>query len=464
MRIIKLIILVFLTGSIVSCSRKIEYREGRIVVSYWEKWTGFEKEAMQKVVDKFNDSQDMIYVDMLPVSAIDQKLIVATASGVPPDLAGVWTKTVPTLADKGAITDLTEFCREAGIGQDDFIPFIWELITHRGRVWAMMTTPATIGFYWNKRLFREAGLDPNKPPKTIDELDVYSDKLTVFEHKETGKRYTYYELVQKLGGQEEATEYIKLNNLPMIQAGFLPSEPGWWPWLWGYFFGGTMFEAPDKITANQKENIEAYKWIQTYIKKYGEYNVKKFSSGFGSFSSPQNAFLSGKIAMELQGVWLYNFIDKYSPGMQWGAAAMPTKDKEHYGMAMCEGDVLIIPQGAKCVKEAFEFIKFLTKPENMELLCSEQRKFSPLSEVTPGFYSQHKHPYIRVFRKLAENKYTFSFPRTGIWTEYNRDLTEAYHRIWLGGENPEKVLNEIGEKPQEILNLELEILRKRGKI
>ena len=45
------------------CGKKEdEYRNGRLVIQYWEKWTGFEGEAMQDVVDAFNASQDRIWV------------------------------------------------------------------------------------------------------------------------------------------------------------------------------------------------------------------------------------------------------------------------------------------------------------------------------------------------------------------------------------------------------------------
>src|SRR5437016_372057 len=59
----------------------------RVHVVYWEKWTGFEKDAIQTVVDDYNRSQDRIFVDLVSVSVIRQKTLLATAGGNPPDLA-----------------------------------------------------------------------------------------------------------------------------------------------------------------------------------------------------------------------------------------------------------------------------------------------------------------------------------------------------------------------------------------
>ncbi len=48
-------------------------------VTYWEKWTGFEGEAMRKTVEAFNAKQDRIHVKLLTTSQIDRKMLMATA-------------------------------------------------------------------------------------------------------------------------------------------------------------------------------------------------------------------------------------------------------------------------------------------------------------------------------------------------------------------------------------------------
>jgi ABC-type glycerol-3-phosphate transport system substrate-binding protein len=80
-------------------------RSDRVTVIYWEKWTGSEGEEMQKVVQAFNRSQDKIFVKYLSISGIDQKTILATAGGNPPDIAGIWDGGVFQFADANALTD-----------------------------------------------------------------------------------------------------------------------------------------------------------------------------------------------------------------------------------------------------------------------------------------------------------------------------------------------------------------------
>src|ERR1039457_4930575 len=64
------------------CGRSIEEKtaDGRIVLQYWEKWTGFEDDAMQEVVEDYNRSQNRVFVNKLTgLGEIERKLMLATA-------------------------------------------------------------------------------------------------------------------------------------------------------------------------------------------------------------------------------------------------------------------------------------------------------------------------------------------------------------------------------------------------
>lgn len=407
-----------------------------VQIEYWEKWTGFEGDAMRATVDAFNASQKRIHVNLLTVSQIDQKLLLACAGGNPPDVAGLWSYNVNVYADKGAIIPLDRYLANAGIAEDQYIPVFWGICKYRGKVWALPSTPASTALHWNKELFREAGLDPNRPPRTIEELDAYSEKLT--KRDASGK---------------------------IIQMGFMPSEPGWWNWSWGYFFGGTLWDGKSKITTNCPENIRAYKWVASYAKRYGAQQLQLFRSGFGNFSSPQNAFLSGKVAMEIQGVWMHNFIEKYAPNLKWGAAPFPhpADRPDLANTSITESDVLVIPTGSKHPNEAFEFIKFVNSQRGAELLNMGQRKFTALKRVSPEFLARHPNPYIRTFIALAKGRNAYATPQLGIWTEYRDEMNAAFDDIWLGRRTPEEALGQVQARMQKKLDRELRRMHRLGR-
>jgi multiple sugar transport system substrate-binding protein len=419
-------------------------------VLYWEKWTDFEGEAMGRVVDSFNQKERAhakadpgyrpIEVEVVTISSIEQKLLIACAGGNPPDVAGIYSYMTAGYADKGALTDLTERASRDGIERAQYVGRYYDLAVHRGKLWGLPTTPASVGLHWNKRLFREAGLDPERPPETLEQLDEMAEKLTKWE-------------VTLPSGEKE----IRVGYLPdvpaaqkrLLQVGFLPMEPTWWSYGWGFEFGGKLLDG-GKVVALSPENLQAYEWVASYSKKLGVDSVQRFRSGFGSFASAQNPFLSGRLAMEIQGVWMYNFIKKFADGMLWGAAPFPppAAHPERRGTANAEVDALVIPNGSKHPEEAWAFIKYTQRQEVMEELCLGQRKHTPLAKVSEEFYAKSPNPYIRLFRELGASPNAWSAPKTGVWNQYGREMTAAADKIANLNLTPQEALTQVQNRMQ----------------
>ncbi len=417
------------------CAKSPAPPGNRVVIEYWEKWNGFEADAMRAVVDDFNASQDRIYVDYSSISQIDHKLMLATAGGVPPDVTGVYAKLIPVYAENNALMPLDRMAADAGITRDKYIDIFWRMCMHRGHLWALPATPASIALVWNKKLFREAGLDPDKPPQSIAELEEDNRKLTR----------------RRADGSLDSV-------------GFIPQLPGYWDPLWGYFFGGAPWNGSNAITANAPANIAAYQWIESYPKRFGVHDLLTFTDGFGNLASPQNPFFTGRVAMEMNGVWIYNFIKNYAPpGFEWGVAPFPTADPQRLkDVAICELDALAIPAGAKHPREAFEFIKYVNSQGPMEKLCLGQRKFSPLRECSPDFIRDHPNPYISEFLALAKSPNACCVPPLATWTEYANDMSDAVNRIWTGKATAVEALDEVQRREQPEFERSLDRWRRLG--
>ena len=429
----------FLLAVLPGCTtKKGEYRNGRVVVQYWEKWTGFEGEAMQEVVDAFNASQERIWVEKITVSRMDRKLLASIAGGTPPDVAGLWSYHIAPYASKSAILPLDERMRESGLTKEHYKPIFWELCRWQGAHYALPTTPATAALYWNKRLFREAGLDPDRLPKTLSELDEFAEKLT---------------------------KYDDSGNL--TQVGFLPGIPGAWMWAWGYWFGGRLLSNPETVSVDSSENIRAAEWVSSYSKKFGVGAIERFRTSLyqGServFSSPLDPFLAGKVAMQIQGVWGYNFIEKFSPGMEWGAAPFPSAVPGLKDVAMAECDILVLPRGSRHPDEAWEFMEFANSQRAMEMLCLGHRKFSPLAKTSNLFWEKNPNPYIKVFSDLAESPNVFAFPITPIRTLFYREMDAAMDTVVNLSKSPEEALRSVKARMQKRLDYEVRRLKNRG--
>ena len=293
---------------------------------------------------------------------------------------------------------------------------------HQGHLWALPSTPASTALIWNKKLFREAGLDPEKPPTSIAELEQFNEKL----------------LKRRPDGSIESM-------------GFLPEMPGYWDSMWGFWFNGSLSNG-NTITANSPENIAAYQWIESYPKRFGARDLLNFQDGFGNIASPQNGFFSGRVAMEMDGVWVYNYIKNYAPpDFDWGVAPFPSADPAHLkDVVLVDMDSMVIPAGSKHPAEAFEFIKYVNSQKPMEKLCLGQRKFSPFINVSPEFYQNHPNPYIKKFVELAKSPGAVYAPPLTTWNEYSNDMKDAVNLIWTGKATAVDALNAVQQRQQPV--------------
>jgi ABC-type glycerol-3-phosphate transport system substrate-binding protein len=424
--------------------------DGRVHIVYWEKWTGAEAAAMQTTVDAFNASQDRIFVEFLGISGIDRKAILAIAGGDPPDIAGVWVQQIASWADMNALMPLDGFIAADGMTKEQFLSryedSFADMTQYDGHVYALYAAAASHALHWNKALFREAGLDPEKPPRTIEELMEFSKKLT--------KRDP--------------------NTGALTQVGFLPQDPGWWPWSFPRYFGGDLIDAQGNIVYDKlPQNLESMRWVRSYTELYGEDDLKVFATGFGQFGSPQYPFFAGRTAMVFQGVWLNNYMRQYAPSLDYGVAAWPATREGAPPFANVEGDMLIIPRTAKHPREAWEFLKYLnscnphaqTREElqGIELLSFLQERNSPLREWSPYFTNHHPHPYIKVFRELARSPGYYHVPKMGIWQEYQREINIAFDKVRLMQSSPEDAMAYVQRRIEASWNEHLrELARQRA--
>jgi len=425
--------------------------KGFVVVSYWEKWTSDEEAAMRVIVDDFNSTvgQDKhIFVRYVSTSNVNQKTLVATAAGVPPDIAGLWDTNMVQFASLDALMPLDDFAAHANppITAKTYKPVFWKACHYDGHLYALVSTPMSCALHFNTDEFREAGLDPDDPPLSLQQLDADA------------------QLLEKRDGQGH-----------LIRSGFLPTVPGWYvnfSYLW---FGGDIWDAQHhKFTLTDPRVVDSFKWIQSYSKRLGKDAVNEFQSATGNFDSPQNPWLAGTLTMTQQGPWMAFYVRNLNPAMSglinkdfnteapladrrkvmhWAAAAFPAWQYDPAvpppkDVTLCEFDTLVIPRGSKHPKEAFEFINYVNQQKVMEKLCDSQCKNSPLQEVSEHFLQHHRNPYIDVFERLAKSPNAHGTPQIPIFPEVNDDLTALVQKLALLDGEPAEELQKLQDRLQ----------------
>ena len=448
----RLALAAILAASLAGCARG-PASGGRVVVDYWEKWSGFEAESMQSLIDDFNRSQNRIEVRFLSVSQVDIKLLLATSSGHPPDVAGLWSENIPDFSEKGALTPLDGGLAKAGIGADRYTPLFWELCRHRGFTWGLPTTPGCVALFYNKKLFRAAGLDPERPPRTFAELEAMSRRLTIAE-VERGGRIVRIPFDDMTPAERDARRYT------LVQVGHLPQDAGMFLSGWGCWFGARYYDGDRRILADDAGNLAAYSWLRDTARTYGVDNLRSFIDGFGVSQSAQTPFLGGTEAMVVQGPWMMNFIARYAPDLEWGVAPCPAADGVGGGepVTLAQCDVVVVPRGARHPREALEFICYLQRQDVAEKLARSQQKFTALRQVSDGFIKNHPNPAIGLFIRLSRSAGARYVPRLSIWHEYDAELAVARERVLDLKETPAEALAVVQQRMQRTLD---RVMRRR---
>jgi multiple sugar transport system substrate-binding protein len=401
----------------------------KVIVDYWEKWTGIEGRAIQMIVDDFNRTEGQkkgIFVRCLTTSDIERKTLISIAAGVPPDIAGLYDPTLPQFAARGALQPLDEMAAAHGITASTYKKVFWDQCHYNGKLYGLISTPYDYALYINTVEFRAAGLDPTKPPATIAELDADAKRMEVL----------------------DASGNIKV-------AGFLPLEPGWTLNFTPIWFGGNWWDDKNKrFRFTDPRVVEAFKWVQSYSQRLGTGAMSSFRSGLGNFDSPQNAFFAQTVATEQQGTFFANFIQSEAPALagNWTVAPFPSNDPGLKDVTICGSDMLTIPRGAKHPQEAFEFIAYVTRQDVMEKLNKLHCKISPLAQVSQDFLTHHTNPYVAIFDRLAASPNAYSSPPVPIMPEVSEEMGNFIQKLALLQVTPEAGLQEMQDHLQKKLD------------
>ena len=180
------------------------------------------------------------------------------------------------------------------VRQSEYVPATWAETQYEGQTYAIPMDTDDRVLYYNRSLFREAGLDPDKPPQTWDEMINAAKKLTV----------------RTAGGGYE-------------RIGFVPIYGQGWLYLWSWQEDG-QFLSPDgrRCTMDSQELWKALTAMVSWYDALGGIDaVNTFAGGFTG--NEQDPFMTGKLAMKIDGDGFVNSIARYHPEMDFGVAPVP---------------------------------------------------------------------------------------------------------------------------------------------
>jgi len=264
-----------------------DYTGPKVSLNLWNGFTGGDGDIFKKLVDQFNTEHSNIAITVATYRWEDYyaKLPGAVSSGNGPDIAVMHMDQLATFAARKVIQPVDDVASALGLSESDFAATVWKGGMYNNKRYGIPLDMHPVGFYYNKALMQQAGLDPNKPPTNRSELEQALAAL-----KGKGIQGFWMSPFQFTGGM---TGYSLV-----------------------YQFGGSLYNSDaTKATFNSPEAVEAVTWA-----------AKLVTDGHSPANVGQDAdylaLKSNKNAFNVNGIWQINDLKK-SPEIQWGVAAVP---------------------------------------------------------------------------------------------------------------------------------------------
>ncbi len=299
-----------------------------VTMSFWTRDSN--QAQVRQLVDAWNATHDnKVEVTVIPASEYMTKVGAAAAGGSAPDIIAVDLIYVPQFAAANQLTDITESAKSLSYF-DKLSPSHVRLATYQDKIYALPFNAEGSILLWNKDLFKEAGLDPEKGPTTWAEIAEASKKITAL----GDDKYGFY-FAGSCAGCNAFT--------------FLPL-------MWAS--GGDVLNADGTETTMTDPNVAAA--LDFYRQLWADGQIPpgaQADTGTDFF----NAFAGGKIGMTGSGAFAISQLKNDYPDINFGVTYLPGKESGQSSFA--GGDSIGIPSGSKYPKEAFEFIQWLTTDE-----------------------------------------------------------------------------------------------------
>jgi ABC-type glycerol-3-phosphate transport system substrate-binding protein len=305
-------------------------------IMFWWHHGGAIGKAVEQVIKTFQEKNTNITIEGLQ-GGEGEKLEAALAGGVGPDS---WDSgNTLQLAIRGAIQPMDKYLSTSSIKIDDYPQkpgLVWQ-----GKVYAIPAVESGMenALVWNKKVFSDAGLDPEKAPTTPAELVEFNKQLT------------------KLDGAGNITQ---LGFGPLDSSGAMFPN---WPTAWGI---KVFDENTNKINFTQPEAIELVQWLVEMEKMNDPAKTGAFYKTYPQWGSvvPGGAFSSGKEAMMVDGSWAPGGLKDTSPDGQFGYTWVPNKKGiKTQQMGAHQFGINVTSEGAK--RDAtWKFIEFIATEGN----------------------------------------------------------------------------------------------------
>ena len=396
--------------------------EGHITLQFWYALGGDSGEAVESLVKSFNESQSEITV--VPTyqggyASTMAKIWSALAANNLPAVAQVGG--APLLGETGAIVPIEDyFNTEGGIDPSLILDSFWDYNTAEGKIWSMPFNHSVPVLYYNRDLFTAAGLDPDAPPQTWDEVLEYGEKLTL-----------------DTDGNGEIDQW-----------GFNTKEDTHW-------YLSTMFMSNGAQIVNAEEtemlynSPEAVEMLTLWSDMVNTYKIMPPNQ----HSESKGDFLAGKLAMLLMSSSSIPGMEEEAP-FALGVGMVPAVSGKELVVPIGGASLVITQSDNEAVTQAaLKFVKYMTSRESAVALSTDTGYVPIYKDALDwpelaDYFAQY--PNRRV--PVAQLEYAQSIPEFSALGTSDLELRKAVESVELGESTPQEALDRAKKVVDENMN------------
>jgi sn-glycerol 3-phosphate transport system substrate-binding protein len=317
---------------------------GKVTIEFWHSMKGANATAVDQLVADFQAKYGS-RITVRPVFQGDYDETVAKYKAAvqqenTPALIQIYDIGTRFMVDSGQVVPMYKFFDVDKYSTAGIEPNIASYYSVGGKMWSMPFNTSTPLLYMNKEAFEKAGLDPAKPPKTLDEITKYAEKLTL---KDASGKITQY-------GFASATYGWLLEQLLATDGREYCDQ------------GNGRKGLASKVEFDSPAGVQVATWWRNLVAKGWAVNVgRKTDDG-------QAVFKSGTVAMHLESTSaLRGYVDAAGQnGFTVATAPYPKLSATSTGGPIIGGGSLWIDGVGHSDAEkraAWEFAKFSATPE-----------------------------------------------------------------------------------------------------
>lgn len=384
-----------------------------VEIEYWQYVFDSRVRAMDQLIENFEAANPGITVKhtTFPYADYQTRMVAAKVAGQGPDVAQLFYGWTDQFVKGGLLQPLNPEVFPHSEIESEFFPIV-EAMKRDGQYYGLPTAVRSLGLFYNKPMFAEAGIEP---PTTLDEL-VEAAKATV-----------------KTDGAGN-----------IMAAGFTLDMSGqdhhWWREVLVRQFGGAPYDENGDVAYDSEAGVAA---MQFYADLQ---NVHKVGL-MGFMDESQAAFRAGMAAMTIDGTYRLGAFS--TTPFEWGVVELPANAdglRSNYSSYFANG----IGAGAEGEKlEAAEkFLQYLSSPEAMEIWLETVGELPARRDVALT-EENLADPILAPFLKGLEYAHTTRFyDETG-----QRNVAiAATNRILLENQSVEDSINQAAAEEQAIID------------